>query len=69
MSAAFIRDINDLPVVLNMKQVQNVLGISRVKAYELAQRADFPVVRIGRTIRVARASLMRWLDQQSGLEE
>jgi predicted DNA-binding transcriptional regulator AlpA len=46
------------------------LGIGRNVAYELAQRADFPAVRIGeRRIVVPIERLKNWLDQQAGWTE
>jgi excisionase family DNA binding protein len=61
---AVVNDIEELPAILNIEQVQQFLGISRPKAYELANMAGFPAVRIGRVIRVPREALMRWLDAQ-----
>ena len=51
-----------------MAQVQSFLQISRPKAYELANMATFPTVRLGRAIRVPKLALLRWLDQQAGGE-
>jgi len=67
MAAATITDLSALPAVLTMRHVQQILGISRVTAYELTHRSDFPVMRIGRTIRVPRAALQRWMDQRVGV--
>ena len=69
MSAATVRDIEDLPAVLTMQHVQEVLGISRPKVYELAHTPGFPVVRFGRVLRVSREALLRWLNQQAGVQE
>lgn len=41
-----------------------LLGVSRPTAYELAHRADFPTVRIGRRLLIPRAGLERWLEKQ-----
>ena len=53
-----------LPPVLTMRDVQDYLGISRPKTYELAHTRGFPVVRIGRAMRVPRDAFLRWLNQQ-----
>lgn len=66
MSEATIVNAKELPEVLTMKQVQQLLGISKPKTYELAHIQGFPVVRFGRAIRVPRQALMRWLETQSG---
>ena len=63
---ADVRDMRDLPAVLTMKTVQDVLGISRPKTYELAHTHGFPVVRFGRAIRVPRDAFFRWLEHQAG---
>ncbi len=68
MPAATIIDLDALPAVLNMRHVQLLLGISRVKAYELASSRGFPAMRIGRAIRVSRQALVRWMDEHAGIE-
>jgi excisionase family DNA binding protein len=65
MPIATVKDVQDLPAVLKMAQLQQLLGISRPKAYDLAKRRGFPVVRFGRALRVPRDALMRWLDEQT----
>jgi excisionase family DNA binding protein len=52
----------ELPLVLRVSDVQRILGIARVTAYELVQREGFPVVRVGRAIRVPRDAFLRWLE-------
>ena len=69
MPAATVRDLEGLPAVLNLRHVQEVLGISRPKVYELAHSQGFPTVRIGRSIRVPRQLFLRWLEGQTGLGE
>ncbi len=62
-------DVQTLPPVLTMRDVQDYLGISRPKTYELAHTHGFPAVRFGRVIRVPREAFFRWLDEQAGGEE
>ena len=69
MAVAKITDIDALPAVLTLQHVQDVLGISRPKTYELAHTQGFPVVRFGRAIRVPREAFLRWLYQQAGRQE
>ena len=69
MAVATITDMEGLPAVLTMRHVQEILGISRVKAYELTHTRGFPAMRIGRTIRVPRQALMRWIEEQAGGQE
>jgi len=69
MPAVAVSDLERLPAVLNMKQVQDFLGLSKPKVYELAHTRGFPVVRFGRLIRVPRDAFLRWLEAQSGGQE
>jgi excisionase family DNA binding protein len=68
MSTTILKDAQDLPAVLRMKDVQAFLGISRPKTYELAHTQGFPVVKFGRVIRVPKAAFLRWLSHQAGGE-
>jgi excisionase family DNA binding protein len=65
MAAATIKDIRELPEILTMRQVQEFLGLSKPKTYELAHMAGFPVIRFGRVLLVSRESLLSWLDKQA----
>lgn len=51
---------------ISVPEAAKLLGISRPKAYELAQRADFPKVRLDRRILVPMAGLEHWLEKQYG---
>ena len=66
MANATVTDIEALPAVLTMKNVQNILGISKTKTYELPHTEGFPVVRFGRSLRVPKAAFLRWLESQAG---
>ena len=69
MATATVIDVAGLPAVLTLKHVQEVLGISRPKTYELAHTRGFPAVRFGRAIRVPREAFLRWLERQASVEE
>lgn len=56
----------ELPDVLTIEQVAQLLQISRTHAYELAHRADFPSFRLGRCLRASRILLFAWIERQSG---
>ena len=49
---------------LSLKDVQQLVGIGRTKAYELVTTGELPAVRIGRCIRVSRRKLDEWLRTQ-----
>ena len=56
---------DDLPYMLNADQMAAVLGIARSSAYILLHRSDFPTVRIGKRLLVARDRLAEWMDKQA----
>ena len=50
---------------LTMKQVQELLSLSRGKAYGIvATEEEIETVQLGRTLRVNKASLDRWVRKQ-----
>jgi excisionase family DNA binding protein len=61
-----VKHLAELPPVLTAKHVQAVMGISRMKAYELMHRQGFPVLRIGRCMRVPRDAFVRWMEAEAG---
>ena len=69
MANATITDIEALPAVLTMKQVQDILGLSRPKTYQLAHKEGFPVVKFGRALRVPKIAFLRWLEAQTGQQK
>lgn len=55
----------DLPAVLTIPEVAQLLRISRGAAYQLARRGELPgTVKLGRTLRVHRDTVLRWLESQ-----
>lgn len=53
--------MSDLPLVLTVEEMAEVLRISRGSAYEGIRSGEIPHVRIGRTIRVSRHLLLKFL--------
>jgi excisionase family DNA binding protein len=49
---------------LKVPEVAQVLRIARSRAYELVAEGEIPSVRIGRSVRVSRMELDRWLAEQ-----
>ena len=45
-------------------EVAESLRISKSKAYELCGQGLFRIIRIGRSVRVSKASFDEWLDKQ-----
>jgi len=59
---------HDYPMVMNVKHVMEILGVSNRVAYELMKRTDFPVMSITGSKgakRVPRDLFFKWLDDQS----
>ena len=56
---------DELPLLLNVKQVASVLGISDSGAYELIQEDDFPSLRIGKRIVVPKEELRKWISNHT----
>ncbi|MGD6896076.1 helix-turn-helix domain-containing protein [Bacillus infantis] len=48
--------------VLDVEDIQNFLGISRSKAYDLVNSGQFHTVRIGRLIKISRPVFEAWLN-------
>ena len=55
-------------LTMKVSDLQQALGISRNQAYDLANRADFPAIRLGRKILIPRDAFLRWLDRQTSEE-
>jgi excisionase family DNA binding protein len=49
---------------LKVPEVAELLRIARGRAYELVAEGEIPAVRIGRSVRVSRKELDRWLEDQ-----
>ncbi|WP_195953647.1 helix-turn-helix domain-containing protein [Clostridium saudiense] len=56
---------SELPEVMTIKDVQEFLKISKNTAYDLIKREEFPVVRLGRLLRINREKFLEWFDKAS----
>lgn len=52
----------------NSKEAAAALGLCLPTFYELTQRADFPVVRVGRRVLVPVDGLRAWLEKETAKE-
>ena len=52
-------------LTMTVEEVGEALGVSRPKAYELASRADFPVINVGKRKVVPIDAFRRWMDAQT----
>jgi excisionase family DNA binding protein len=69
MAISTVTDWNDLPVLLNIRHIIDVMGVSRDTAYNLIYQRGFPAMRVGKQIRVPKDRFRRWLDEQTGEDE
>lgn len=54
-------DWKDLPAFFGPKELAAFMGIGITKAYQLAKSDGFPAMRIGKSIRISRDGLQRWV--------
>lgn len=54
-------------LTMTVADLRQALGCGRRQAYELANRADFPAIRLngGKKILIPREAFMRWLENQT----
>lgn len=52
-----------LPLILQAKDIQSLLGISKGKTYELMNSRDFPTVFLNKRMIVPRDAFFEWLNQ------
>ena len=58
------KSYDDLPLMLSVKELGAVLGISRTSAYELVHTKEIPSVKVGSRILVPKAKLIEWIESQ-----
>jgi len=51
--------------LLTVEEMAEILRIGRSSAYELCRQNEFPVIRIGRSIRIPKKTLLDWVYQES----
>lgn len=52
-------------LLLRAEEVGHLLGIGRSKVYELIAVGELPIVRVGRSLRVNRLALERWVEART----
>ena len=58
-----IADLDQLPLVLSVKDVGEVLGIGRNSAYDLIRCGKIKSIRVGKQIRIPKQVLIEFLQQ------
>ena len=56
---------NNQQQFLTISDVQEHLNISQSAAYELTHRKDFPVCRVGGSVRIPREAFLAWVDMKT----
>lgn len=58
-------------MLLTVEEVQEATKLGRTKVYELIRLGELPVVRIGRSVRIRRQALEKWLEvlEEMGADE
>ena len=58
-----LNSYEDLPLVLDVADIQRIMGISRASAYELVHTPGFPAFRSGRLIKVSKKAFFDWMEK------
>jgi predicted DNA-binding transcriptional regulator AlpA len=66
MKESIYKSYDELPLMLNVEMIKNVLGISLTSAYELMHEKDFPSIKIGNRLIVPKYKFREWIDKKSG---
>ena len=61
MKKSVFTSYDELPLLLNVKQLAELLGVSDSSVYELIQKDDFPSLRIGKRIVIPKEELRKWI--------
>lgn len=51
--------------IIGVKDVADILGISLPKAYELVNRKDFPVFKVGNRYKIIALEFEEWIQKQN----
>lgn len=54
---------------LTVADVKKYLNISQAAAYQLSHRKDFPVCRIGSSIRIPRQAFLAWVERHTHIPD
>ena len=62
-------DYDSLPLILDVTDIQHIMGISRASAYELVHTPGLPVLLRGRLIIHSKKACFNWLDSGGNSHE
>ena len=67
MKQTVYKSYDELPLMLSVPEVAEVLGISRAGAYELVRSDGFPALKIGSRIVVSKEKFIEWVDEKTSV--
>ena len=53
------------PELLRVAEASKLMSLSRTKVYEMAEKGEIPVVRIGSAVRIPRRKLLLWIEERT----
>jgi len=53
------------PVLLHVVEAAEILALSRARVYQLIAAGELPHIRFGKSVRVPRAALLRYIERQT----
>jgi excisionase family DNA binding protein len=59
---------NNLPDMLTPEDIQEYLRIGRTKTYELLKAKPFPVLEIGRSLRIPKEAFINWVKESKAVQ-
>lgn len=63
MKKSTYQSFDDLPLMLTVPDVSNVLGIGLANAYGIVRRPDFPSITLGSRIIIPRDKFIEWVNK------
>lgn len=56
---------SNLPLILTVDEAARIARVANSTMYQLIHMQGFPVVRLGRAIRIPTAAFLKWLESQA----
>lgn len=69
MKNCIYKNAEELPMILNVQEVSDYIGLGQSQTYELVRRIDFPAFKIGNRIFVPKDKFLDWIDNQTKEKE
>lgn len=66
MKQLIYKNYDELPLMLSVKELATVIGVSRTSAYELTKTKGFPSIKIGSRVVIPKEKLIEWIDKNTG---